>query len=83
MLAAMVIVDCHAHLSDELFHDVLSDMILDFQKEDIFVISVGMNYKDFEEVVKIATENKGSVGFGLGLHPIQCGKIDVCAINLI
>ena len=74
----MVIVDCHAHLSDDVFKDVLSDMILDLQRENIFVISVGMNYVDFEKVVNIAAQNKDCIGFGLGLHPIQCGEIDVC-----
>ena len=74
----MVIVDCHAHLSDDVFNDVLSDMILDLQRENIFVISVGMNYVDFEKVVNISAQNKGCIGFGLGLHPIQRGNIDVC-----
>ena len=73
----MVIVDCHAHLSDQGFDEDLSDLMLDFQKENIFVITVGMDYTDFQKVIDISNANDICVGFGLGLHPIQTGTPDV------
>ena len=73
----MVLVDCHAHLSDKVFDEDLSDLMLDLQKENIFVIAVGMDYTDFQKVIDISSANDNNVGFGLGLHPIQRSVPDV------
>ena len=73
----MVIVDCHAHLSDGGFDEDISDLMADLQRENIFVVAVGMDYTDFQKVIDISNVNHSCVGFGLGLHPIQQGTLDV------
>lgn len=72
----MVIVDCHAHLSDRGFEENLQGLLEDLCAQEIFVIAVGMSYSDFQKVVDISLPNPDNIGFGLGLHPIQHASLE-------
>ena len=76
--SSMVIIDCHAHLTDDVFYLDLEDVISSCEEKNIHVISVGMNYQDFPKVIELS-KKYSQISFGLGLHPIQAVEYhDVC-----
>lgn len=72
----MALIDCHVHITDEVFRNDLNGIINECSNNNIFAIAVGMSYSDFQDVVEIS-ENHGNIAMGLGLHPIQKGIEDV------
>ena len=67
----MTLIDCHAHLSDTAFNPDVSDIAAQCALQKIFVISVGMNYDDFDDTIRLSERYSDSICFGLGLHPCQ------------
>ncbi len=73
--------DTHTHLNFKDYEKDREDIIESSLIESVFMINVGTNLKESEEVVKIAENYKGGVYASVGLHPLYVENEDFLSEN--
>jgi len=65
------LIDCHAHINSEFYHDDWKDVLDEALASGIWVINAGTNSKDSEENIIIANQYQEGVYASIGTHPTE------------
>lgn len=76
-LNVKMLIDTHAHLNSSPFEKDLEKVIKRCQKNNVWVINVGINYETSKKAVEIAEKYSKGIFAAVGLHPDQLGEKEV------
>lgn len=66
-----MLIDSHAHLNFNDFKNDWQQVITDCQKDDVWMINIGSQFKTSKKAIEIADQYDQGVYAAIGLHPIH------------